>query len=60
MESPRFSVGNGDTKMVMRDGLDTGYFTRNGQIFIKEAVPPIFPWGMMARSKKAVPTLAIW
>lgn len=33
MESTVFSVGNGDTKMIMKNGLDTGYFARNGQVF---------------------------
>jgi len=33
MGSTCFSIGNGDTKMIMKSGLDTGYFARNGQIF---------------------------
>ena len=33
MESTNFSVGGGETKIIMRGGLDTGYFARNGEIF---------------------------
>ena len=37
-ESTNFSVGNGDQKMIMKGGLDTGYFIGTGGEIFKSGI----------------------